>query len=264
MIKHARPLLVSMTLGAAAVALAGCGGFTPLYGAPGVSPKLAAIDVSRPDGRTGFLLGQYLDDALAKNRGEAPVYRLVLKTNEVRIPRGIRIDNVASRYEVDLNTSYTLVEIATHRTVTTGLVKVNVTYDSADQPYAGLSAEQNGQERVAEQTADRIRIELASFFASPRPLVAGAAQDTTNIATYSERLQPSQVQSPRARALGNPTAQSQNLNTLGTPLQETTAPDNPAPPQFNAPSDPAVNPPVDTPTTATPPDPAAIKTIPEQ
>ena len=43
-----------------------------------------------------------------------------------------------------------------------------VTYDSADQPYAGIAAQSDGERRAAEQVAQRIRIDLASFFASQK------------------------------------------------------------------------------------------------
>jgi LPS-assembly lipoprotein len=252
-----RAFLTAVALGLGALVLGGCGGFTPLYAAQGVSTKMAAIEVSRPDGRTGFLMGQYLDDELAKNRDEAPTYRLLLKTAETRIPRGIRVDNVASRYEVDLNTSYTLVEIATRKVVTAGVVKINITYDSADQPYAGIAAEQDGQQRAAEQSAERIRLELASYFASPRPTPPASALTTTNIATYSERLQGATVESPRQRALGQPSAQGGQADMFGQPLSSTTTPETE--PQAFSPSQ--------DPTNAKAPavrDPAAIDTLPEQ
>jgi LPS-assembly lipoprotein len=258
-----------LSLGLLAPALAGCGGFTPLYAAPGVAPKLASIEVSRPDGRTGFYMGQYLDDDVAKNREEKPIYRLLLKTNEVRIPRGVRVNNVASRYEVDLNTTYTLIETATRKVVTAGVVKINVTYDSADQPYAGLAAEEDGERRAAETAADRIRLELTTFFASPRPLPANlAALSNVDISTYSERLQGSSVVSPRQRAMGQPTAQNNASSIFGGPTNSVSTPDTPGRPAFNAASDPGLQPPADTPDTSAgtpapaPADPAAIKTLP--
>lgn len=223
----ARTLLMTAALGLAVVALGGCGGYTALYAAPTVSPKLAAIQVSRPDGRTGYLMGQYLDDDLGKTGGEQPLYRLLLKTTQLRIPRGVRVNNVASRYEVDLNTTYTLVEIATRKVMTTGLVKVVVTYDSADQPYAGIAAELDGQERAAEQTAQRIRLELAGFFANPvaptQIVAASQLAAEAQAATFSERLQPATIQSPRERALGQPTPQSANADLFGQPLRGVTA-----------------------------------------
>ena len=247
-----RAFLTAAALGVGALVLGGCGGFVPLYAAQGVSTKMAAIEVSRPDGRTGFLMGQYLDDELAKDRGQSPVYRLLLKTNETRIPRGIRVDNVASRYEVDVNTTYTLVEIATRKVVTAGVVKINVTYDSADQPYAGIAAEQDGEERAAEQSAERIRLELASYFASPRPTPSAAALTTTNISTYSERLQGSTVESPRERALGQPSAQGGQSDIFGQPLRSTTTPDT-EPKAFSPSQDPTNGPARD---------PYAIQTLP--
>jgi LPS-assembly lipoprotein len=266
MIMSLTRLRVFAGLGLASLALGGCAGFTPLYAVPGVVPKMASIEVSRPDGRTGFFLGQYLDDDLGKNHEGKPIYRLLLRTNEVRIPRGITVDNVASRYEVDLNTTYTLVEIDSKKVITTGVVKVNATYDSANQPYAGLSAEENGEERAAEAAADRIRLELATFFASPRPNPPAATLNNVDIATYSERLQAASVLSPRERALGQPSIQSPNATMFGAPLQNVVTPDNPPAPEFSPSTDPTgIQPPGDTPnTSASPPapDPAAIKTLP--
>ncbi|MDB5461180.1 MAG: hypothetical protein JWO72_2921 [Caulobacteraceae bacterium] len=239
-----RPLLTAAALGLSAGGLAGCG-FTPLYAAPGVSPQLASIEVSRPDGRTGFLMGQFLDDDFAKDRSHPPEYRLLLKTRETRIPRGIRVNNVASRYEVQLSTTYTLVRIKTRAPVATGLVQVNVTYDSADQPYAGIAAEEEGQQRAAEQAAQRIRLELATYFASPSTVqlaaakAAEAAATAANggplaadvaLTTYSERLQPATVLSPRERALGQPTPEGGAPDLFGRPLQSTTPADDATPP----------------------------------
>jgi LPS-assembly lipoprotein len=258
-----RALAISAAFGL--LALGGCGGFTPLYATPGVTPKLAAIEVSRPDGRTGFFLGQYLDDDFAKNRQEKPIYRLLLRTNEVRIPRGIQVNNVASRYEVDLNITYTLIEIATRKVITAGVVKTNVTYDSANQPYAGLAAEENGEERAAESAANRIRLELATFFASPRPAPETATLSNVDIATYSERLQGASVVSPRARALGQPGPITPPSTMFGGALDSQSNPGAQAAPTFTPPSDPGVQPPADTPPTSAAPapkDPAAIETLP--
>jgi LPS-assembly lipoprotein len=251
-----RPLFFAAALGLLAPALGGCG-FTPLYAAPGVAPKLSSIEVARPDGRTGFLMGQYLDDDFAKDRGEAPAYRLVLKTRETRIPRGIRVNNVASRYELQLATTYTLVDLKTRAPAATGLVQVSVSYDSADQPYAGIAAESEGQQRAAEQTAQRIRLELASFFASPSPaqlLLAKAAATgpvaagggpagDASVSAYSERLQPATVLSPRERALGQPASQTDSTSSMfGLPLQSS-APNDPKLPDVGALTDPYAAPP---------------------
>ena len=178
----AKPAALS---GLLALALSGCAGFTPMYAAQGVSAKLSAIEVAPTDGRAGFLVKTFMDNSLARDQDQPAIYRLSLANREVRVARGITIANVASRYEVDLITSYTLTEIATGKQITRGSVGVNVTYDLVSQPYAALSAEQDGERRAAEQAADRVRLELATFFASPRPNPSDAALKTPDSSTYS-------------------------------------------------------------------------------
>src|SRR5438132_1112470 len=141
------------TLGALAASLAltgmglsGCG-FTPLYGAPGVTAKLATIKVTTPDGRTGFLMRQHLEDAFASDRGAPATYALRLQLAEARYPRGIRTDNVATRYEYVITADYSLANQPGGDVAKRGRVRVEVTYDSADQPYASIAAQQDAQDR---------------------------------------------------------------------------------------------------------------------
>jgi len=153
------------SLALAAAALGGCG-FTPLYGQPGVTSNLAAIDVVAPEGRTGYLLRQHLDDALAKNRSGAATYRMDLSVGETRYPRGVRIDNVATRYEYVLQADYVLTNLASRAVAKRGQVRVELTYDSADQPYASIAAQQDAQDRAAQEAARRIQMDLAVWLAN--------------------------------------------------------------------------------------------------
>jgi LPS-assembly lipoprotein len=157
-------LALAFSLSVAAAGLSGCG-FAPLYAEPGVVSNLAAIDVVAPEGRTGYLIRQHLDDALAKS-GAAPVYRMDVSLGESRYPRGVRIDNVATRYEYVLDARYTLTSLSTNAVAKTGQVRVTLTYDSADQPYAAISAQQDAQDRAAEEAARRIQTELAVWMAN--------------------------------------------------------------------------------------------------
>ena len=153
-----RALLLTLT----ALTLSGCG-FTPLYGVQGVAPSLAAIEVVAPQGRSGFLLREYLDDALGRGSA-APAYRLTMNLAENRYPRGVRVDNVANRYELVLVVDYTLTAVG-GGPVKTGRIQSAVTYDSADQPYASIAAEQDGQDRAAAQAARQIQLDLAAWLA---------------------------------------------------------------------------------------------------
>jgi LPS-assembly lipoprotein len=159
------PAAVCALLGAASLGLAGCG-FTPLYAAPGVVSKLASIDVEAPQGRTGFLLRQHLDDAFVKDRSAPAAYKMQLAIAESRYPRGVRIDNVATRYEYVLTANYTLAHLPSGALAKRGTVRVEVTYDSADQPYASVTAAQDAQDRGAEEAARRIQLELAVWLAN--------------------------------------------------------------------------------------------------
>jgi LPS-assembly lipoprotein len=75
------------------------------------------------------------------------------------------VDNVATRYEYVLIAAYTLRDVATDVPAKVGRVRVELTYDSADQPYASVAAQQDAQERAAEEAARRIQLELAAWFA---------------------------------------------------------------------------------------------------
>ena len=158
-------LVVSAALMATGLGLAGCG-FTPLYGSPGVTRQLAAVEVATPPGRTGQLIREHLDDALARRGGTAPQYRMNLALSETRYPRGVRVDNVATRYEYVLTASYTLLSASSGAAVKQGVAQAQVTYDSADQPYASITAQQDAQDRAAAECARKIQMELAAWLAT--------------------------------------------------------------------------------------------------
>ncbi|KRB48591.1 MAG: LPS assembly lipoprotein LptE [Pseudomonadota bacterium] len=158
-------VVISAALAAAALGLAGCG-FTPLYATPGVSSQLTAVQVTTPPGRTGQLLREHLDDALARDKGATPRYKMDVALSETRYPRGVRVDNVATRYEYVLTAVYTLSAYPSGVGIKQGTTRVEVTYDSADQPYASISAQQDAQDRAATETARKIQLELAAWLAT--------------------------------------------------------------------------------------------------
>ncbi|HEX6859451.1 MAG TPA: LPS assembly lipoprotein LptE [Caulobacteraceae bacterium] len=149
---------------AVALTLAGCG-FTPMYARPGLASGLSSIEVVAPRGRVGELLREELEDALGRNVGERPAYRLELAYAQTRIGRGLREDNTVSRYEVELPVDYRLVDASTGGLVHAGHVDAEVTYDSVDAPYASIAAQQDAESRAAADAARRIHLQLASWFA---------------------------------------------------------------------------------------------------
>ena len=156
--------LSTALLVATALGLSACG-FTPLYGSQSVTKGLGAIEVVAPEGRAAYLLREKLDDALARDVNVLPSYRLIYGVNETRYARGVRVDNVANRYELNLTASWRLVDVKTGVTVRSGSTSAAVTYDSADQPYASVSAQQDSQERAAAEVARKIQLDLAAWLA---------------------------------------------------------------------------------------------------
>jgi LPS-assembly lipoprotein len=156
--------LSTALLVASALGLSACG-FTPLYGSQSVTKGLGAIEVVAPEGRAGYLLREKLDDALARDVNVLPSYRLTYGVKETRYARGVRVDNVANRYELNLTASWQLVDVKTGNTVRTGSTSAAVTYDSADQPYASVAAQQDSQERAAAEVARKIQLDLAAWLA---------------------------------------------------------------------------------------------------
>ena len=162
-----RAVLIAASLSLAAVELSGCG-FTPLYASPGLTPGLSAIEVEQPQGRLGFLMREQLDDAFAHNEGSPPQWRMTLKLNESRSSRGVRVDNVADRFEYRVQADYSLNDVTTGRRVTGGSVRVAVTYANPNQPYASIAGDQEGQERAATEAARQIQIQLATWLSGQR------------------------------------------------------------------------------------------------
>jgi LPS-assembly lipoprotein len=160
-----RLTLVALTI---APGLAGCG-FTPMYATPGVSSGLAAIQVSAPHGRVGYLLREDLDDALGHDKSAAPAYRLDLTLVQTHGPRGLTIADVAEYYDLGLTVQYKLTSLATGKVAFSGQVTSQVSYDDSGQAYADIAAGQDAQNRIASDAARRIQIQLASWMTRQAP-----------------------------------------------------------------------------------------------
>jgi LPS-assembly lipoprotein len=160
--------LAILALAALALPLAGLGGcgFTPLYAQPGVAGGLTHIEVEAPKGRVGYLLRENLDDDFGRARGDAPVYRLQISMTTQRASHGLTANDTAQRYELDMRVTYNLVEVASGKVAHTGSVISDISYDSTDQPYAGIAARQDVQNRLAEDLAQKIEVQIAAWLAS--------------------------------------------------------------------------------------------------
>jgi LPS-assembly lipoprotein len=147
--------------------VAACG-FTPMYAQPDVAGGLARVAVETPDTRTGYLLRERLEDAFAGGPDAEDRYRLTVALNERRYPRGVGADDAATRYELAVQANWTLTDRTTGAQVARGSRPILVTYDASVQPYAGVAALDDAQERAASQAAQLIRVDLMTFFGGRR------------------------------------------------------------------------------------------------
>ena len=71
-----------------------------------------------------------------------------------------------------LTAAYVLRSLPSGAVAKRGQVRVELTYDSADQPYASISAQQDAQDRGAQEAARRIQLELAAWLANGAKVAA--------------------------------------------------------------------------------------------
>ena len=168
-----RKTLTRLSFAALCLALclpaAGCG-FTPLYADNQTGGSLRDIRVEIDEhSRSNFLLQERLNDAFGRTNGPGS-WVLTLTSIKHRYPQGIRVNNVATRYGLSLTVSFVLKDAASGKTALSDAVTGQVSYASSDQPYAGVSAEQDGEMRAAAAAADLIRLRLSQYFAArPTP-----------------------------------------------------------------------------------------------
>ena len=151
---------LGLTVVAVAGLLVSACGFTPIYGDGGaVGSSLSRIAVTTQDDRLGYRVREQLEDALGRNGAVAPLYRLETVIEQSRRPLGRRIDDTATRYELTVRGAWTLTPLNGGAPVT-GIETVTTTYAAADQPYAAIAAQQDGEERAAAELARLIRLDL--------------------------------------------------------------------------------------------------------
>jgi LPS-assembly lipoprotein len=153
-----RASLAVLLLAVPVVGLSGCG-FTPLYGDAGAGSSLSRIAVTTQDDRLGYRVREQLEDALGRDGGQPALWRLQTVIEQSRRPLGRRIDDTAARYELTVRGQWTLTPVDGGAPVS-GVETVTTTYASADQPYAAIAAQQDGEERAAAELARLIRLDL--------------------------------------------------------------------------------------------------------
>jgi LPS-assembly lipoprotein len=158
-------LTILAALAAAALATAGCG-FAPIYATAGAdfAPLRDVRVQTRGEQRIDYIFEQAMADKLGAY-SPSSAYRLEAILSETRQGFGIRVDDVATRYESTVVASYRLVRASDGAILFQGQRAGVASYDVSDDPYSELSAEQRSLERAVEVVAEKVRLDLTLYFA---------------------------------------------------------------------------------------------------
>jgi LPS-assembly lipoprotein len=178
----ARTRIAARLLAVAALAALTAGCFQPMYaehadGTPGLRDKLLAVEVppvSKPNASHEARIQVAIRNALAfklygNATGVAPLYRLDLRFSTTRST--LMLDPATAlptdeSYGIDAN--FSLVEIATNKTVITGTTFSRVSYDipGSYQRFSRSRAVRDAEDRAAQEIAEHLQTRLASYFAT--------------------------------------------------------------------------------------------------
>lgn len=150
--------------------LTGCG-FTPMHSATGSASPLSNINVelqrgpSVVDNQAGFFMAQRLRDRIGGQTEAAP-YTLKITPVYYRSSLGLTNADIASRYDITVVATWVLVEAKTGNTLENGRSTSVVSFGAPAGPYGVITADNVGVEQSAKETADKLVVQLAKYFAA--------------------------------------------------------------------------------------------------
>ena len=151
-------------------ALAGCG-FRPLHERPGNTSitELERIKVDPIADRTGQILrNRLLSKITPDGAPKSPLYVLKVRLRESTRALAIRRDEVATRANLTMTATYTLLSVADNKPVISGTARSIVSYNILTEDFATISSRVNAQQRSVRQLSDEIHKRL-SISLSRRP-----------------------------------------------------------------------------------------------
>ena len=164
-----RKFLIPLSLFVTA-ALSGCG-FTPLHATTGASGSLTDIDIDMlkgpnvVDNQAGFFVTQRLRDRIGTATDVAP-YRLQITPRYRRTRFGLNNADVATRYDITVTAQWVLVDTKTGDRLKRGETRSTTTFGTPSGPFGVITADNVGVEQAATETADKLILDIARYFAS--------------------------------------------------------------------------------------------------
>jgi len=152
---------------ATALILAACG-FKPMhaptaFGGKGLAMKNIRVEM-QANGKIDFLLAQTLRDRMGDNGSASYILKITSELNRRLL--GIGADDVASRYDLELQSEFALVDAKTGDVVYRDNIRAISTFGAPRDSYGTVAAQSNAEEQIAAEAADRIIVRLAGYQAS--------------------------------------------------------------------------------------------------
>lgn len=152
------------------LAVSACG-YQPLYGKSTLSnqsvAQLAEIYVAPIEDRAGQKFRSALTHRLSPTAQPGRrLFTLDVTLEESISTLAVERDASATRGNLTLTATYTLVKVADGKTMTSGSVTTISSYNILKSDFATLSAEKNSRTRAIENLADALRTRLAIYFQS--------------------------------------------------------------------------------------------------
>ena len=147
-------------------------GFQPLHqnikaGAGGTPLNQIALDSAynndADNKRAAFLITQSLRERVSDTVSE-PTYRLRYTPYVSRSGLGVGVDDVASRFDYNIYTNYSLTDAETGKVLKNGSIYSVATFGAPRDPYGRIVAEGNAAEQASQQAADRLITDIALYF----------------------------------------------------------------------------------------------------
>jgi len=156
------------SLAALAPLLAGCG-FQPMYGR-GAGRKMAAtmtaIEITPIPDRIGQILRNDLIDSLTpRGQPARPIYRLAITLKKSSNALAIQPDATITRFNLRLDASFTLTDVATGKIVYKDRSRAIGSYNAVKSDFATLAAERDSERRAAQSLSEEITTLLGVFLA---------------------------------------------------------------------------------------------------
>lgn len=161
-----------LALAALSFFLASCG-FEPLYGthqnasAGGGNSPLSAVAIDPIDGLVGQQFKAALEDRFNPTGAPTPsLYGLTVNVKATKTPTVIEPDGTISRYNLLLDSNYTLYRKADGAKLRSDHVRRTTSYNLSDADFSDFISENDAMRRALTELSEDYRLRLAAYFKS--------------------------------------------------------------------------------------------------